>query len=109
MSDDAIARTAARLKALYNNLPKRGYVDRQHVEEYHDSLDYLEAADYDVAEFRIQDSWLKREILAEGGLDGSKIMSEPRVEATLFHTKLESVLAFLAGLAQKSTGPLVPG
>jgi hypothetical protein len=58
-------RAAARLKALHNNVPKRGYADRQHVEEYDGSLDYLEAADHGVAEFRIQDSWLNREVLAE--------------------------------------------
>jgi hypothetical protein len=92
MSDDQLKRVLIALQAIYDNAPDR--IDQEYVSQYHEQLDRLTAAGYEVNEWRIPAGWLKPRVQRRNYITGAEIYTEPLLDQYKFFTKLQAVLGF---------------
>ncbi len=57
----------ARLSGMRSGLPKDAWTGRERVDDFHRSLDRLEAIGCDMSELRIPGSWIKRQTFRTAG------------------------------------------
>jgi hypothetical protein len=107
MTEDKIARAYARLASLKDNLPE-WQVSETYVTEYHQVLKHLEDSGFDIEEFKIPGSMVKRVQTGGNYLTGKVDYSDDKfVERAYIKTKLDSVLGYfeLKMRQQKSQEP----
>jgi hypothetical protein len=103
---DKLSRSHAVLSSLSQILTdnlRGGFVSERYVLEYHGALDQLEEAGYDLLEFRIASSDLKRRFVYGNTMTGEKQYSDNReVEHALLLMKVRGVLNYFTLSRQPS-------
>jgi len=103
-TQDLIKRSYASLVSLKDNLPDRVHVKEDYVLEYHKNLDKLEECGFNVAEFRIPDTQLKRLVSSFNYRTGAKTYKDYRaVEKSFLLLKLNALLNYFT-LNQNDSG-----
>jgi hypothetical protein len=96
MLSRAYARLTSLQQLLTNNL-RGGFVAEPYVSEYHSALGQLEEAGYDLDDFRIPSSAVKRRAISSNYLTGKIDYAVDReVEHGIFLMKLQAVLNYFS-------------